>query len=166
MVNKALKRSPKTYEIEWVDDSGAGRHIGSAEGLIRQGIPEHLITKFTQPTSDAITFATGGGKRFGARTIGFHSDRWGTSNTYLLKSCPLVRSQGMNVNDLNRPYIWLPGQKPFYVLDASKLTIKCEESNKMYAHKVVENVPHFKEKVTLTTGLVTALTPEERSQPR
>jgi hypothetical protein len=68
------------------------------------------------------------------------------------------------VNDLNRPYIWLPGQKPFYVLDASKLTIKCEESNKMYAHKVVENVPHFKELVTLTNGLVTALTPEEQQQ--
>ena len=70
----------------------------------------------------------------------------------------------MNVNDWKRPYIWLPGQKPFSVFYASKLTIKCDESNKMYAHKVVENVPHFKEKVTLTNGLVTAHTPEELQQ--
>ena len=68
------------------------------------------------------------------------------------------------MNDLRRPYVWLPGQKPFYVLDENKITIKCDESNKLYAHAIVVNVPHFKETVTLTQGMVTALTPEERNQ--
>lgn len=161
----ALVNKPQTFELEWVDDSGAGRHLGSAKDLIRQGIPEHLVKEFSQLASSPVDFSTGGGDHGSKHTVGFHSDAWGSSNTYLLKSCPLVRSQGLNVNELSRPYIWLPGQMPFYVLDSTKLTIKCDEQNKLYAHRVHENVPYFKETVTLLPGLVNTLSPEERNQP-
>ena len=164
LVNKHLNQQ-QTFEVEWVDDSGAGRHLGSAKDLIRQGIPEQLVKEFSQRTSSPVEFSTGGGDHGSKHTIGFHSDTWGSSNTYLLKSCPLVRSQGLNVNGLNRPYIWLPGHLPFYVLDLSKLTIKCDEDNKLYAHRVQENVPYFKETVTFTHGLVSTLSPEELNQP-
>jgi hypothetical protein len=111
-----------------------------------------------------VDFSTGGGEHGSKRTIGFHSTTWGDSSTYLLESCPLVRSQGLNVNGLNRPYIWLPNHKPFYVLDPTKLKIECDESNKLYADRVQENVPYFKETVTLTPGLVSTLSPEELNQ--
>ena len=41
LVNKHFNR--RNFEIEWIDDSGAGRHLASAKDLIRQGIPGHLV---------------------------------------------------------------------------------------------------------------------------
>ena len=58
------------------------------------------------------------------------------------------------MNGLRRIYVWEPDKLPYYILQPNKCKIICSENNKLYASKVLENVPYFKETVTLSPGLV------------
>ena len=109
--------SSTSFCVDWIADSGAGRSLGSVSSLEEGGIPSGLIKDNTTVTEFPIDFATGGGSRRGDQTIGYEGDVFGRTNAYLLpKGCPLVRSLGEIVNrNKIRPFVWLPGELPFFV---------------------------------------------------
>ena len=45
--------------------------------------------------------------------------------------------------------MWLPGQKPFYVTDESKLKVMCPLKYRLYADYIHKNVPYRTEEVEL-----------------
>ena len=145
--------APATYEVEWIADSGAGRGLGSTEALISAGIPAELVHDNLTTSADPIEFATGGGRRSGNVTVGLEGDMFGHSNTYMLKSCPLVRSLGEIVEQNQRPFVWLPGCLPYFASSAESIQVSCDESERTYAHRIEENVPIFKERIQVVPGL-------------
>ena len=48
-----------------------------------------------------------------------------------------------------QPFIWMPGQLPYHVTDASKIKIYCPHRYRRVADRVQDNVPYFKEKMFL-----------------
>ena len=73
------------------------------------------------------------------------------ANHYMLDSCPLVRSTGIDV-DSGKAFVWLPGKLPFFVSDMSKLKVECPEHARHYATRVDEHVPIFTSQVKFTHG--------------
>ena len=146
--------TPSCYEVEWIADSGAGRGLGSSESLLAAGIPSALIQGNLVRSAEPIDFATGGGRRTGSTTIGLHGDIFGRTNTYMLgSSCPLVRSLGQVVEEAGMPFIWLPGGLPYFAASADAIQIACDEAERVYASRVEQNVPIFKERVQIVPGL-------------
>ena len=143
-----------SFCVDWIADSGAGRSLGSVSSLEAGGIPSGLIKDNTTTTEFPIDFATGGGARRGDQTIGYEGDVFGHTNAYLLpKGCPLVRSLGEIVNQQNRPFIWLPGELPFFVNSVDLLQIACSHEDRIVAHRVEENVPIFRENIKIVPGM-------------
>ena len=77
------------------------------------------------------------------------SPAYGKSERYLLKDSPSANSVGACVQKKRRPHLWLPGQKPFYVTDESKLKVICPLKYRLYADYVHNNVPYRTEEVEL-----------------
>ena len=57
---------------------------------------------------------------------------------------------GAIVEEHRRPFLWIPGQLPFFVTDPSRLSIQCATKFRLYADRLDSNVPIFKD--TLTIG--------------
>ena len=143
-----------SFCVDWIADSGAGRSLGSVSSLEADGIPSGLIKDNTTITEFPIDFATGGGARRGDQTIGYEGDVFGHTNAYLLpKGCPLVRSLGEIVNQQDRPFIWLPGELPFFATSSDLLQIACSHDNRIVAHRIEENVPIFRENIKIVPGM-------------
>ena len=140
-----------TFAIEWAADTAAGRHLGSAKALCDQGVPHSAFSEFLGASKSPVTFHTGGGPQPGVKTLGFQSDNMDFANHYMLDSCPLVRSTGIDV-DSGRAFIWLPGSLPFFVSDTSQLRIQCPEHLRHYATRVDEHVPIFTSRVKFVHG--------------
>ena len=101
--------------IEWAADSGAGRHLTSFEALSEQGYDRSFFDGFSNQSQESLRFCTGGGQKSSSRSIGFQ-DRdglFGNANHFLLDSCPMVRSVGIDVEENGLGFVWLPGSKPF-----------------------------------------------------
>ena len=79
----------------------------------------------------------------------------GQTETYVLPKAPLAMSMGQIV-EAGRPMIWLTGQLPFHVSDMSKLQVICPLKYRMYADRIEENVPMFKETVQFSNALLRA----------
>ena len=104
-----------------------------------------------------MSFYTGGGDNKKASLALTHSsDTWGVCEQHLLDNCPDVRSSGLLVESLQRPRIHWPGQLPYYIRDISQAQVVCTEDNKIYADRVEENVPIFKDIITLTPDVAAA----------
>ena len=67
----------------------------------------------------------------------------------MLKDSPAAMSTGQVVNQQRRPHVWLPGSLPFYVTDPSRLKVICPLRYRLYADRIEENVPIFRETVRL-----------------
>ena len=104
--------SAQTYEIEFIDDSGAGRTILSQRALADQGVPGHQVQTYTGRASQPITFDTGGGERTSDRSIGMTGGLLQGTEAYVLEDSPIAVSMGQLVNQHKMPFIWLPGQLP------------------------------------------------------
>ena len=124
---------------EFLLDTGAGRNLISNKGK-----------PFVDDAPEKVNFATGGGKRASSKAIKLRGSLSGTNVFYTLKDCPAALSVGLQVNGHQRPFIWLPNQLPFLVKAdrAHEITFFCPESAKIYADRVVENVPILAEKVS------------------
>jgi hypothetical protein len=59
------KLKPQRYVVELMGDTGAGRHLGSVQAFINQGIPEKVVKSATRETQFPIQFETGGGEQGG-----------------------------------------------------------------------------------------------------
>ena len=68
------------------------------------------------------------------------------ANHFMLDSCPLVRSTGIDVES-GKAFLWLPGSLPLFVSDTFRLKIECPEECRHYATRVAEHVPIFTSQV-------------------
>ena len=129
---------------EFLLDTGAGRNLISNKGLPNDFKP------CVGDAPEKVNFATGGGKRVSSKAIKLKGSLSGTNVFYTLKDCPAALSVGLQVNEHQRPFIWLPDQLPFLVKAGrvQDMTFHCPESAKIYADRVVENVPILAETVS------------------
>ena len=134
------------FELSYIADSGAGRTILSQKELVRQGVPKSIIHQFTQDATTPINFFTGGGERLADKSVGLTSGVMGRVEGYLLEDSPFAVSMGQVVQ-MGRPFVWLPGELPFHVTDTKHLKLSCPRQFRLYADRLDENVPIFKEKV-------------------
>ena len=140
------------FEVDIINDSGAGKPIGSANALRAQGVPSALLSRAIGPASASLTFETGDGDVNASDSLAlrnrFMSGMY--SETYMLDQCPLAMSMGEIVNENSMPFIWIPGELPYHVSDKSKVRVLCKERHKLRAHRVQDNVPIFRETMRIT----------------
>ena len=77
-----------------------------------------------EPT-ELISFNTGGGLKGASKSFKLLCDAYGEHEAYCLEDCPNAASIGRVVELKRKPYLWLLGQSPFFVSDASKLKVTC-----------------------------------------
>ena len=135
------------HYLEYIDDSGAGRHIGSEDALVEQGFARSDVRAATNKASASIIFDTGGGAKTCDRSIGITSPGLGHQEMYMLKESPIAISMGSTVIDQGFPFIWNHPDLPYHCTDPSKLTITCPTKCRRYAHRVDNYVPIFREQV-------------------
>ena len=135
--------------VEWILDSGAGRTVGTLDQ-----IPD----EYHGVSQNPVSFATGGGKKQGGTSCRVHGDISGDSECYLLESSPWALSLGEQARK-GKAFIWLPAQSPDdplplpFLVDKQNvehLKVSCPEEYRIYADKVKENVPIFKEHVEVS----------------
>ena len=117
-----------------------------------QGVTQALCDQLVGPASVPMTFECGGGDVYADKSLNLTSPILGTTEAYALDKAPLAISMGGIVEQRQSPFLWIPGQLPFHVTDASKLKVICPLRYRVYADRVEERVPIFKEKVTLSSS--------------
>ena len=147
----ALSSVPIEYELDVMNDSGAGRTFGSGEELARQGVPQSALKQYTRPSPNPLTFSTANGPADSKKSIGLSSgDIMGNNREcYILRDSPFCVSMGQTVQEQRMPFIWTLGDLPYHVTDYTKLAIQCPKKYRCYADRVEENVPYWKVKVKL-----------------
>lgn len=133
-----------TFDVEWICDSGASRSLASIQSLVNQGIPENLVNSCLSSAS-SIKFETGNGVTNSTECFNFHGCNFGMYEHRILESCPVARSLGEIVSS-GRPFIWLPGELPYFVENGKDLQVTCR-GKKLSADRIEENVPIFKESI-------------------
>ena len=103
---------PSALKVEWIDDTGAGRHLGSIKHYVKHfGIDKNTVLSAADKPSQKVSFYTGGGDGKKARlALNFSSELWGECEQHLLEDCPDVRSSHLLVEGLKRPRIHWPGE--------------------------------------------------------
>ena len=136
-----------SYFLDWVADSGAGRSLLSQSALAEQGIVTDMFKDHIQSTK-SLQFETGNGVTSSGTFLTTTSDAFGSVESYILQSCPVVRSLGQLVVELQRkPFVWLPGSMPFFGTDEDCIQITWDSDRVIYAHKVDDFVPVFREQI-------------------
>jgi len=82
-----------SFAVEWIDDTGAGRHLSSIKHIARYfGISPEIVLKWAHAPSEDISFYTGGGSDKKAKlALTIISEMWGRGELRLLDDCPEVR---------------------------------------------------------------------------
>ena len=121
------------------------------------------MSSFANDSHENFKFSTGGGEKCLSQTIGLrdNSGFLSDANHFLLESCPLVRSIGLDVEKGGLGFVWMPNSFPYSVRDPSKCDITCDELNKFYASRVSQYVPFFKNQFTVIPGVPAAVDPVE-----
>ena len=131
------------YEISWIADSGAGRDLASMKDFQDQGIPKQSLNQFLQSTQN-VRFETGNGCVNSDTSVIANGSKFGDASFHVTQSCPLVRSLGQIVES-GKPFVWLPGQLPFFGLDVDAIQIAADSERLFVADKVDDHVPIFSE---------------------
>jgi hypothetical protein len=140
----------KEFEIEWISDTGAGRTLSSLANLP----PE--VSAFVRDTKRPVSFTTGGGDQSGGTSVSMSgSTLIDKEEVYMLPKCPNALCTGIQVQERRRGFVWLPDTLPFYIKadQLKRCTIQVPETARINADRVEQNVPMFKEKVTVTYAL-------------
>ena len=153
--------SQSSGTLEWCADTGAGRHLICYEALSGQGFQYDAVSSFANDSHENLKFSTGGGEKcsFGTSGLRDNSGFFSDANHFLLESCPLVRSIGLDVEKGGLGFVWMPNSFPYFVRDPSKCDITCDESNKFYAPRVSQYVPFFKNQFIVIPGIPAAVDP-------
>ena len=61
------------FTIEYINDSGAGRHIASERAFLQQGVPRSFMNHIMRPSTQKIQFDTGGGLKDCCTSVGVES---------------------------------------------------------------------------------------------
>ena len=120
----------------------------------------HLaLSSFGKDPHENSKFSTGGGEKCSSQTIGLRDNSGLLSDAihFLLESCPLVRSIGLDAEKGGLCFVWMPNFLPYFVKDPSNFDITYDESNKFYASRVSQHVPFFKSQFTMIPGVSPAL---------
>ena len=149
--------APKTLDMEYLIDSGAGRNL-----ISKTSLPEEAHDLF-EKAPEKLKFSTGGGVRSGSDAIRINGTITGNNVFYALKDCPPALSLGIQVNEHKRAWIWFPDKMPFFVKPErlQDVTFHCPEDAKIYADRVVQNVPILKESITCS-GLPASTKAEDK----
>ena len=139
----------RTFLLDYVDDTGAGRTICSEDALTEQGVPKDLIRAYTGKASTPMVFTTGGGEVSAAKSIVLSGGTPGLTEAYNLPGSPYAVCCGEIVNHKRQPFIWITGHLPFHVTDYTKLKVTCPMKYRRYAHHLDNNVPIFRERITV-----------------
>ena len=148
---------PKASDMEYLIDSGAGRNL-----ISKSSLPEEAHDLF-EKAPEKLKFSTGGGVRSGSDAIRIQGSITGNNVFYALKDCPPALSLGIQVNEHKRAWVWFPDRLPFFIKPEclQDVTFHCPESARIYADKVVQNVPILKESITCS-GLPASATAESK----
>ena len=141
-----MQDSSGVYMLEWIADSGAGRNLSSTKSFVQQGIPVHVVENATQETTP-LSFETGNGVTCSKSSVGIHGHDSGTSESYLLSNCPIVRSLGQIVENQAKPFLWIPGQLPCFLESVDHIQYAFDTSAAQIADRVDDFVPVFREQV-------------------
>ena len=136
-------------ELGYLNDSGAGRTIASASAFTEQGVNHKQFNQLVGPSTQSITFDTGGGAIKTNKSIGLTSNLLGTTECFQLPESPFAVSMGHLVNEQQHPFVWLPGQLPFHVTNPKHLKVSCPQRYRNYADRVEGQVPIWKETITI-----------------
>eukprot|EP00973_Karenia_brevis_P009846 1331614-Karenia_brevis.AAC.1 len=93
-----------------------------------------------------MIFETGGGEVTADKSVRMEAPILGERQAYQMEDSPFCVLSGMVVAD-GMPRIWIPGLKPFYVTDRTKLKVFCPEKYRRYANRVEDNIPIFTETI-------------------
>ena len=162
---KAQTDAGKVFDIEIINDSGAGRMILSKSALVQQGVPGYLIDKHVKDASQQMVFECGGGDVDTNKSLQIASPLTGKMEAYVLPGSPVAACMGYIVDTLRRPFIWIPGQLPFHVTDLRQLKLKCPLKYRHYADRVEQNVPIFKTKMRIGDAHTAAASPNFLQTP-
>ena len=100
--------------------------------------------------SELVTFETCNGNVMIDEAIVLRSPLVGPyKQAYLLEDSPLALSLGESVTQDGRGFIWLPGTLPYIITDASHVRVACPAKFRIYADRIEENIPIFKDTVRL-----------------
>ena len=137
-------------EVEFLVDSGAGRNLVS-----KRVLPDSMHSQFGE-APEKLTFETGGGPRSGTKAVRLQSEALGSNVFYELPKCPPAVSLGIQVNEHQKPFVWLPGELPFFVKPerVGDLKLHCPESAKVRVDRVEQNVPILKQRVSCAPASV------------
>ena len=141
---QALIAQPKASDhisLEWIADSGAGRDTASIRAFSDQGIQNSIIQSSTQATSP-VKFETGNGSYTSDTCVELNGESFGQASFSVMNDCPVVRSLGKIVSS-GRPFIWIPGEMPFFANSSEHVQIAADEPQVVYASRVEEHVPIF-----------------------
>ena len=136
---------PVEEAVTFLGDTGAGRTIG----CVKQ-VPVDCVGDASKP----VSFSTGGGRRTG----GLSCKVTGETECHLLEQSPWALSIGEQVKN-GKAFIWTPSDdangelpKPFLVSQENvhMLKVKIPERFRRYADEVRENVPLFREKISVS----------------
>ena len=146
--------------LEFISDSGAGRSVFSRESLLAQD-PSLKLPEM-RPPSECLEFVTANGSTgpVGETTL---NTSLGCLNAYELSSSPFAVSMGQVVSQ-GCPFVWVDPNAPFHVKPerAHELQIIVPEDAKIYASRVDQFVPVFKDTVHLSPA---ASVPASSSDP-
>ena len=151
------RTSGGSYSLEWVADSGAGRSLLSQSALADQGItPDAFQTHVcgVQP----LQFETGNGTTSSSSMLTTSSEAFGQVESYVLQQCPVVRSVGQLVELQKKPFVWLPGHKPFFGLDPDSVQVAWSDRI-VEADRVDDFVPVFREEIRFDGGCLASAAP-------
>ncbi|CAE7257616.1 RE2 [Symbiodinium sp. CCMP2592] len=112
-----------------------------ATGILTDMFSDHI--RSTKP----LQFETGNGVTSSGTFLTTTSDAFGSVESYVLQSCPVVRSLGQLVELQRKPFVWLPGSMPFFGSDEDCVQITWDSDRVIYAHKVDDYVPVFREQI-------------------
>ena len=132
-----------TFDLEWTADSGAGRDLGSERAFVQQGIPKKKFYEnisIVHPTK----FETGNGTFTSDTCVDLQGESFGQAKFNVMDDCPLVRSLGKVVSS-GKPFVWMPGEMPFFANSSDDVQIAADESQLLYAQRVEHFVPIFRE---------------------
>ena len=142
---------PKSYTIEYINDSGAGRTLCSRRALESQGVPPKVISAAIGAASAPVKFDTAGGIKSVDKSVALTSSGLGVAEAYMLQDSPIAVSMGETVIKRGMPFIWIPPDLSYHVTDPSKVTVKCDSKYRRYAHRIEENVPIWREDIIVSS---------------
>ena len=95
-------------------------------------------------------FETGNGTFVSDSCISLDGSSFGKASYHVMNDCPLVRSLGKIVQEDDKPFVWVPGELPFFGKSKDVVQIAADESQIIQANRVEDGVPIFVEDVNVS----------------